>query len=240
MRRFEDEMVLHSRDFSPRLCEALGEEQLRVAIRLAMARAGRYGFTLRGPIRLYIEMTFLFGSAFDTDPQYPWAAKALRAPGEQMQRAEKLCDGIRDYQSKVSGPESANTRRALGELLDMTRKPLTLSAGNFAAGMRQEMHRVFPQKAAYIGEAALAAIIHEGSAEARTQHFPSPRGESLLVSLMFAFGHGCAGDPLYPWIERTLKGERITDPAARAERLESKAVIWLEHALSKPRKGEPT
>ena len=79
LRRFEDEMVVHSKIFSPRLCEVLGEEQLRVALRRAMARAGGYGFSYRGPIRLFIEFMFLFGSAFDTDPQYPWAGKILQA-----------------------------------------------------------------------------------------------------------------------------------------------------------------
>ena len=68
---FEDEMVVHSREFSPKLCAVLGEEQLRVALRQAIKRAGGYGFTFRGPVRLYIELMFLFGSHFDTDPQYP-------------------------------------------------------------------------------------------------------------------------------------------------------------------------
>ena len=75
LRRFEDEMVVHSKDFSPLLCEIIGEDQLRVAVRQAMARAAGYGFTYRGPIRLFIEMMFLCGSAFDTDPQYPAAER---------------------------------------------------------------------------------------------------------------------------------------------------------------------
>jgi hypothetical protein len=29
--QFEEEMVAHSKDFSPRLCEVIGDEQLRVA-----------------------------------------------------------------------------------------------------------------------------------------------------------------------------------------------------------------
>ena len=76
LRRFEDEMVVHSTDFSP-LCEVIGEGQLRVALRRAMARAGGYGFTYRGPIRLFIELMFLCGSAFDTDPQYPCGGEDL-------------------------------------------------------------------------------------------------------------------------------------------------------------------
>jgi hypothetical protein len=239
LKKFEDEMVVHSKDFSPRLCEVLGEAQLRVALRGAMARAGGYGFTYRGPIRLFIEMMFLFGSAFDTDPQSPWAAEILRSPDDQMQRAEKLCEKILDYQEKVSGQDAVNTRRALGDLLALARNPGTFSSNNFVVGMRQEMARVFPQKAAYIGEAGMTALIYEGSAEARKYGFPA-RGEAAIVVLMFAFGHGCTEDPLYPWIALTLKDEKIVEPAARAERLEKKAVTWLERVLASPREGAPT
>ena len=53
----------------------------------------------------------------------------------------------------------------------------------------------------------------------------------IRMLLMFAFGHGCCDDPLYPWIARTLNDERITDPPARAKRLETKALTWLDHVL---------
>ena len=231
LRRFEDEMVVHSTDFSP-LCEVIGEGQLRVALRRAMARAGGYGFTYRGPIRLFIEFMFLFGSAFDTDPQYPWAAKILHSSDDQMERAEELWEKVLDYQEKVSGPDEANTRKALEDLSLLARQPVMFSADDFVAGMLQEMTRVFPQKAAYIGEEGLKALIHEGSAQARSYRFPAVRGEALVVGLMFAFGHGCTDDPLYPWIAGTLKDERIITPMARAERLYKKAMTWLDHAIA--------
>ena len=61
-----------------------------------------------------------------------------------------------------------------------------------------------------------------------------------MVALMIAFGHGCTEDPLYPWIARTLKDERITDATERAERLERKAVTWLKHVLGVTREGPST
>ena len=106
--------------------------------------------------------------------------------------------------------------------------------------MLQEMTRAFPQKAAYVGEEGLLALIQEGRTEARKYGFSTVRGEAMMVVLMFAFGHGCTDDPLYPWISRTLKDERIKDPAARAKRLEKKAVTWLDHVLDRPREGVRT
>lgn len=233
-RRFEDEMVAHSRAFSPRLSELLGEEQLRIALRFAMSRAEAYGFTYRGPVRLYIEMMFLRGSGFDTDPQYPALAKILRTDAGQMERAEQIYAASLDYSEKVSGPGAVNVHKALNDLLVFARMPLSFSS-NFLEGMIVEMSRVFPRKAAYIGEANLGALIHEGIAEVRKHGFSTFREAALIVALMFAFGHRCTDDPLYPWIASTLRDERIIDPAARALRLEKKAVTWLEHVVARNR-----
>lgn len=234
-RRFEDEMVAHARDFTPRLSEVLGEEQLRIAVRSAIGSAEAHGFTLRGPIRLYVELTFLRGGGFETDPQYPKLGAILRQPSGEMQRAELLYEAMLDYLEKVSGPGAVNVHKALSDLLVFARSPLPFSSG-FLEGMILEMSRVFPKKAAYIGEAALSALIREGVDEARRYGFATFREAALIVALMFAFGHRCTADPLYPWIQRTLHDPRITDPAARARRLEQKAVTWLEHVVERNRR----
>jgi len=237
LQRFEDEMVAHSKEFSPRLCEVIGDDQLRVALRQAMKCADSYGFTYRGPIRLYVELMFLYGSGFDTDPQYPAIGEALNAPGDQMLRAEQIHAGIVDYHEKVSGPNNINVRTALESLSAFARGPVTYSPNTFEADMLQEMTHAFPQKVAYTGEQSLRTLVEEGCAAARKYEFPALRGEALIVVLMFAFGHGCTDDPLYPWISGTLRDERIVDGEARAKRLEKKALTWLDHVLARPRTG---
>lgn len=231
-RRFEDEMVEHSKNFASPLCEVIGDEQLRFALRAAMTRADSYGFTNRGPIRLFIEMMFLCGSAFDTDPQYPAIAKVLRSPADQMERAEQIHQGFLDYLEKVSGPRAENVHKALKDTLAFARAPITFS-NDFASDMIREMKRIFPQKADYVGEPGMRALIDEGINEAREYRFPSTRQTMLLVILKYAFGHGCTNDPLYPWISRTLKDEKIVDPAARGARLEKKSLTWLEHVVAR-------
>jgi hypothetical protein len=230
--RFEDDLVAHGKEFSPRLSGVLGDEQLRVAIRLAMNRARGHGFTNRGPIRLYVEMAFLCGSAFDSDPQYSEVGAILRSGGDQMKRARRIHDGSLEYLEKVSGPDNANVRKALEDLAQFARAPVTFDLNSFVPGMLREMHRLFPQRAAYAGEQGLTALVEEGRAEAQKCGFTAIRAQVLLVTLMYAFGHGCTDDPLYPWISRTLKDERIKDPASRAERLEKKAIVWLDHVLA--------
>ena len=242
LRNFENEMVAHCKanTIRARLCKVIGDDQLRVAIRQGMQRAATHGFTYRGSIRLYIELMFLFGSDFASDPQYPAIGKILNAPGDQMDRAEQIHRGVLDYQEQVYGPGAVNVRKALEALLLMAKKPVTVSEAGFVDGVLQEMKQVFPQKANYVGDDALTELIRGARTEARKHHFPTIRDEVLMVTLKFGFGHGCTNDPLYPWISRTLADERITHPAARTARLEKKAVTWLEHVLARPPDGVPT
>ena len=100
---FEDEMMVHSRSFSPQTCEVLSDDELRMKLRSAMLQSGTYGFSDRGPVRTYIELMLLFGSGFDTDPQYSSLRDILKGSGHQMSRAELLYEYILDYQSDKSG-----------------------------------------------------------------------------------------------------------------------------------------
>jgi hypothetical protein len=233
MREFEDEMVLHLADFSPPLYKVIKEDKMRDVVRFGFEQSEKYGFTLRGPMRLYLELMLLFGSHFDRDPQYPWAAAILfdKHSVSQMQRAEWLFEKILDYQEKVSGRDGINTRNALESLLTLAQNQLTFQPEDFEESLRWEMKRVFPQKADYVGREDLTALIRAGRAEAKKYELPDDRGEILMVVLKFMFGSGCADDLLYPWIGATLRDDKISDPKARVQRLEKKSVTWLEHVL---------
>jgi hypothetical protein len=234
LRKFEDDMVAHLANFSPPLFKAVQEEQMRKVIRLGVRHAGDHGFTFRGPVRLYLELMLLFGSSFDTDPQFPWAGEILRNRDSepQMQRADHLYERTRDYRQRVNGPEDAHTLEALKGMAAFAREP-TLGSGNqFEPSLFRQMGLLYPQKAEFVGARGLRLLMAEGAASARTHGFTSDRSQALTVVLMFAFGHGCCNDPLYPWIARTLADEKIADPEARAKRLETKALTWLDHVLA--------
>jgi len=235
-RPFEDEMVLHSQEFSPKLCKVIGEKQLRIALDQAIDKAKTYNFTYRGPVRLYIELMFLLGSHFDTDPQYVKFNKLLNATGNQMQRAEHIHREINDYIQVVSGENNINVRKALEALWIFAKKPITFGLNDFVEGMCKEMTLIFPQKTAYIGKDSLVKLIHEGQSEAQKYDFLGIRANSLIVVLMFAFGHGCINDPLYPWISKTIKNKSIIDPVDKTKLLEKKSLIWLDKVLSRHKK----
>lgn len=227
-------MLVHLSEFSPPLFKMLGEEQMRKAIRFGIAQASRHGFTLRGPVRLYLELMLLFGSHFDTDPQYPWAAEILanQEAGSQMQRAEWLYEKTMDYRQKVAGPEDAYTIDALRNIATFLRQPIALYNARLVPAMLQDITSLYPQKAAYVGMEGLEALIRKGIHGAERQRFSSDKGGALVIALMLAFGHGCGYDLLYPWIVDTLKDEANTDPEMRTKHLEEKTISWIEYVLT--------
>jgi Aldehyde oxidase and xanthine dehydrogenase, a/b hammerhead domain len=88
LRAFEDEMVVHLTDFSPPLAKAVKEDQLREAIRFGIMRAGEYGITFRGPVRLYLELMLVRASSrmanYHATTLYPLAREKVRYVGEPV------------------------------------------------------------------------------------------------------------------------------------------------------------
>ena len=229
--RFANKMVEHLGKFLPPFLTVAGEEALRKTVQSGMASAHRHGFTHQGPVRLYLEMMMLFGSHFDTDPQHLWAIQILTnpIPVPQMQRAEMLFGKVLEYQAQVAGPRDHYTYMAHRDIAFLTRKPLLpRMETDLTHALLQEIAQAYPQKAAYVGLEALEALIRRGIDAALALQPTSPHEIFLIIALMLLFGHGCIDDPLYPWIAQTLKAPATTDSAARAHRIEAKAVAWLE------------
>jgi hypothetical protein len=238
MRRFENEMLKHLTEFSPLLFKSIGEEQAHKVIQFGIEQARNYGFTFRGPVRLYLELMVLFGSYFDTDPQYAWATEILKNQDadSQMQRAEHLYDKVMDYRQKVTGLDDRYTFSAYRNIIFLLKQP-SLSPDNFLLDMLIEIDRCYPQKAGFMGRNALEALIRKGLGGAQNQQFTTVHGVVLVVVLLLVFGNGCGADPMYPWILDTFKDETLVDPLAREKRLQEKTLNWLEFALANSEQG---
>lgn len=230
---FEEEMVERCAELSPDVCAALGTEQLVTVIRAAVVRAAGHGFTLRGPVGLFIELGVLLGSAFDTDVQYPWARDCLARAGEtrpvgsaleQMDCAARLHSASLQALSAIRGPDDSHVSAALARLLVLAAEPFPDIVDDLPDLALSAIEHVHPEKYAFVGVPALRALIAAGTEEAARHGLSTPRETLLVVALMLAFGQGCTTDPLHAWIGRTLADATIATPALRALQLEQTAL----------------
>lgn len=231
---FEREMMTHLKQFSPRHCEVTGDEAVKTVIRRGMDSSKKYGFTQRGPIRLYLEMMFMFGSEFDTDPQLPWARERLvdQAYFDPMDRAEALYCRASEYLREVDGPDHSYTINALRRINSMERDDIVREGGTLAeVGMRL-MKYCYPEKFFYVGPEALRMLIKEVKTVATNYNIASLHGAGVVLTLMYAMGHGVVNDPLAPWVGKTLNDPAIQDPQQKVIKLESKARLYLKNVLA--------
>lgn len=233
LEQFEDDMLVHLHGFSPRHAEVIGDDWLRRVIALGVERARAYGVTDVGLLRFYVELMFMFGGAFDTDPLQPWAGEILRDPAilDQETRVDRLYDASIAYLDAVDGPDSAFSIRAMRALLAVLRDGDAVPRLRVEDVALETIARVHPERFAYLGEPPIRALVRRGPEAAARLDLGTDEGIALTTGLMFAMGHGFADDPLYPWVQATLRDPAIKGPERRAARLRRRVGIYLDRAI---------
>jgi hypothetical protein len=233
LERFEDEMVVHLHSFAPRHAEVIGDDWVRRTIRLGIERARAYEVTNPGLLRFYVELMFMFGSMFDTDPLLPWAGAVLRdptLPGE-VARMERLHEAMLWYLDTVCGPERSFAIQALRNLQQVRLDDALATDLRVERKALEMFAHAYPERCAYLGEPPLQELFRRGAEVAARYDVATNRGIAVVTGLMFAVGHGFAEDPQCPWVQATLRDRSIGDPERRAARLQKRTEIYMGRAL---------
>lgn len=220
---------------SPRLAATMNEEQQKQAVAATAEAAASYGFTHRGPMRLYLDLCVSFGSGFVNDPAYHWAGQAIGDADTETQSecAEVLFESAVKVLDEVSGPDDCYALAALQAIPAWAQQPHDIEESLLEEYAVMQMSALHPQKALYAGDDALRTLFWQAHDACLDLGVTTSRPIVLTTALKFAFGAGCLTDPFYGWIGATLAMEKVEDKAVRFERLERKALIWLDAVLSK-------
>lgn len=104
--KFEERMLVHLKKYFPEVCNELGEEEVRVLIRYGTDKAEKYGITSGNNVCLFIDVMFVFGKDFDTDPSLPWGAAILQSALGQNRKTKVLFDTALNKSSDARGISS--------------------------------------------------------------------------------------------------------------------------------------
>lgn len=203
---FASDLARHLAVFAPLQAASMGPAAVLRLAQDGLQRASVHGFTLRGPARFYVELMFMFGSAFDTDPQYEaWVWPQLNNPGtDELVRADRLHQAAVHYVEQTSGPGHVYERQALERLRRASFEDLAAYAGGPSRSLVPVLGAFHPEKLHCVGEEALARLARSAYANAELRGPDWALLGPLLAGLMFTFGHGCATDPQFPWIAKAL------------------------------------
>ncbi|WP_437592290.1 hypothetical protein [Sorangium sp. So ce1000] len=101
--RFIADMVAHFRAHLPGHVAALGEDGVRGAVRYGIRRARSYGIESEAGVRVFIQLMFVFGPAFDTDPKLSWASRRLAGDGDEVARIGALLAAAGEHARAARG-----------------------------------------------------------------------------------------------------------------------------------------
>jgi hypothetical protein len=234
LRDFENEMVEHIQEYAPQQSEIIGETGVREVVKLGMDRAALYNFSNKGPVRFYLELMIMFGSDFDTDPQYPLMAEILNDQNitDQMERSDTLFNKVMEFTETVVGPENSYEKEALRKLTHQRLKDVPMLEASFDNDVTKWLWGIYPEKCNYIGEPALIELIQYARLEAKNYGINFAPGTTLVALAIFAFGHGCLTDPQYPWIVETLNDTTIVEQDLKIEKLLETMKKYFDQSLA--------
>ncbi|HLJ87062.1 MAG TPA: hypothetical protein VKZ53_09570 [Candidatus Angelobacter sp.] len=233
--QFEDSMALHLSQFAPKHWRVIGDQTGREVIRFGIDQAKRYGFTNRGPVRFYLELMFIFGSYFDTDPQLPWIRPLLN-PAEnanQMVRADRLFAAFNQYIARVRGLKHEYFIAALKRLLTVPLESLLIAGTPLEDCAVRAFEAIYPEPLEYLGEAALRTVIRRNFATGQSYGLTDDKALLLMVGFGCFMGHGFANDPLCGWIGRRLDSKQVLSEAHRTEELYNRGMLYLKQVLAR-------
>lgn len=227
--RFAHELVDHLGAFAPVHARRIGHEALLRLSHDGIRQARRNGLTLRGPVRLFLELQVMLGSSFATDPQYPWVRSCLEASdaNDEMARAMRLHEQACHYHAAVLGDGLEHEQAAIRRLRRSVFEKLPHHPADFAGEARSRLMEAYPEKARFIGAAAIDALVAASARTCTHAALDSPDARALVLGMMFAFGHACLVDCQHAWIRHCLADTSGLPEQARVQRLRGQFLTFL-------------
>ncbi len=209
--RFESEMATYLKRYFP--FEAANAD-LERWVQTGLDRAALYGFVTRKESALYLALMAILGAGFQEDLQIPWAGKAISSPNEpSLDRITRVYEKAIEYLDAAGGPKCCWFVRAKLRVRkqDMTLFDRGVHPNALAARIRELLVRLYPQKAAVVGETALKQLVKSAIERADARGTKSARPTLIDAVHLYFLGSSYEKDPCYPWTGATL-----ADPAGGA------------------------
>jgi hypothetical protein len=233
---FEEKLCACFVQAYPRECrQAGGPAAMLRWVRAGVGAAVAAGYTSQHACGRWLLLMMMLGIDFASDPQLPWMAKWLD-PASKLAPDDRIDDAFDEALSclgATAGEDAEFVVRAMLRIRDLDFASLPLLEGQAAvADACERLHRLYPEKRAFLGGDSTAAVVESYLGRAHALGLVSAAGGFLFVLLSFMLGSGFDHDPLHPWAAEILSPAVALSSGERAARLELAARAHLSISLS--------
>jgi hypothetical protein len=240
-RQFHQDIVDFFEKEEPALFKTLSAPQKLAFVEACHERAQLYGLKLAASIYAWVDVSILIGSSFHQDiffKEFTTELKKAATAFDERDCMERVQKRLSAYLLAVRGKKNEHAIKALQRIRAYYEQEQRPSAVLTEPGQPLEEYvtaltaRLHPELYAYHGGPMVrekcAGLIH------RSQSYYGITGEwhlTCMCILGLSFGAGFDFDELYPWIRKTLDKVPQLGPERCVEKLASRSIIWLDHAL---------
>lgn len=201
--RFEHELAEHLTAVVPALAARADSDGLSVSVRIAIDQAKRLGFTQRGPLRFYAELSAICGQQVAADIQFGFLGlpRDCSAPS-QLEVADRVFRRFHRYLREARAHDDAITVAAIERHLVLERSDdgrLRTSPDSADVMLLVlQMHQTWPEAADFLTPAALELTVVDALRTdcGLTKDLPTAR----CAFLRLLFGRGWASNPMTTWL----------------------------------------
>ncbi|MDC9596867.1 hypothetical protein [Xenorhabdus anantnagensis] len=208
-----DELVAHCNESYPYLDIKLGKDGLRSALKNAVGKAKNEGFDQRGAVQFYIDMLILFGTGFQTDPQYTWIKTSLdnHAHLGQLEKTSLLYHEITRYLNEVHSEKDEHLKDSIFKFQNINIERLNVQWNTYGINIDDILKHLFPQKHKYIKQDDIKKLIQLGVEKSNQYGIESANQSAFLTLIMFLLGHEFDQDIFLPHLNSKLFKQYYSD-----------------------------
>ncbi|PHM22082.1 hypothetical protein [Xenorhabdus ehlersii] len=227
---FIDELVVHCNESYPYLKIKLGEDKLRTALENAIEKSKNDGFDQRGTVQFYIDMLILFGTEFQTDPQYVWIKTILDNHSclGQLERTSLLYHEIIRYFNEVHGEQDEYLKTSIFKFQNINIERLNVQWNTYESNVDSLLNSLFPQKYRYIKQDNINKSIQFGVEKSNQYGIKNANYSAFLTLTMFLLGHQFDQDIFFPHFNERLLKQYHSDVDSLIIEIENKTKDYLK------------
>ena len=233
---FENNLISFFSGNYPDECEIIGREGVRKIIQYGIERAAFHEYTTQKQVTYYIGLMFILGSDFDQDVQLPWIQEQIndKSIAEPTKRIERCFTSTIQYLENIGGENNGALVKAIlrSQKFDIE-SVNSLTEEEFIPESINLLTQLYPQKSEFQGEQVLNDMVKQGVNDAATYDVLSNKGKFTFLLCMFFFGSFFYRDLQYPWAQKVLNDNTITDENQKADLLYNELFNYSKIGLAK-------
>lgn len=163
-------------------------------IKRGVIEAKEYGYSQRGPVRLYLDVMLIAGAHFEKDPLYQWTDISREQNTSQIENSSYLYYKLHNYIDTVYGEGDIYFSESEARFKELSAKRLPAEDNQSIDELHKLLKYVHPQRYGFTGSGAVDKLLVYSNQYCDRYELKNGTYKSYVALIMFLFGFSFEND----------------------------------------------